>query len=453
MPEEGPDKDYEELKDYVKENKMKNDKIKADLEGEDNSILEDFEKLKNEKKNNFKDKILSKQKMLNERLNIQAERFRNKVYEYEKQFIKYKFTIINYFHKFRLKLKNRFRSYVYSVIISHRLLNIVNSTKSTMHSQSLNMFVLNYESMNTALNNWVFSCIRVPFLSILNTQYLEIDLTSYSVNSKSITDVYIRLETRVSGFIKCLFEEESLEKLDVHLKSYLNLLITNNAFIPKEFFNIFCYSRLTTENQELKNLNDYQMKMILACYIICQILCKNILIDQNFSQNSINSTRVKNNLKMCASVIYRSTIDYFSKNCPILRKITDMATYIDTEGDDSQKNSNRKMLYDNIEKNPEGEIDPSYLEACKKFEKIHEEKQKQLMEKFNSDDILKVIEKIQKFSPDSNPNEIECIHKAVYQPKDLTSFYKMAEKNKYDLSSLLIEFLDKLIGNLNVNNA
>jgi hypothetical protein len=317
-----------------------------------------------------------------------------------------------------------------------------------MQSQSLNMFVIHYESMNAALNNWVFSCIRVPFLSILNTQYLEIDLTSYSINSKMINDVYIRLETRVSGFIKGLYEEDAFEKLDSNIISYLSLIVTNNAYIPKEFFNIFTYSRLQTENQELKNLNDNQMKMILACYIICQILCKNILLDQNFSQNSLKSTRVKNNLKMCASVIYRTTIEYFKKNCPILRKITDMSKFSDLEGEANDKNLNKKVLYE--EKNPEGEIDPSYLEACKKFEKINDDKKKQINEKLNFEDLTKVIEKIQKLNPDGNPDEIECINKACYQPKDLVSFYKLAEKNKYDMSNLIIELLDKLIGILDV---
>jgi hypothetical protein len=60
---------------------MKNEKIKADLQGDENSILDDFEKLRNEKKRTFKEKVQVKQKILNERLKIQADRYKGKEFE------------------------------------------------------------------------------------------------------------------------------------------------------------------------------------------------------------------------------------------------------------------------------------------------------------------------------------------------------------------------------------
>ena len=413
-----------------------NEELQKDLEQEIEEI--DEKALMKEKITSFNDKLKNQQKILIDRLGKKADLYKYKDFDY--------------------KPINILRKYVYAVIGANRLLNIVNNNRGTILNQSIKLFINYYESMNNNLATWVFTCVRTPYISIINTEGLNIDIASYGnisdLNQNKIEDVYIRLETRLTGFIKSLYEDDALNKIDQSIISYLSLIVTKDAYIPKEFFTLFEYSRIKTFNQELQFLNEKQSQMILAVYILVKILCKNILLDNQFNKSASLSNATKNNYKICASIIYRSVIDYFKGVCPVVRRINNMVSFKDDKEISRAHASSmekKKLLYEINESKPQGEVDLSYLEACKKYDA----NKKNLNLNISKEDgkaLEKVVEKIQKYEPDTDELEIEAINKICYKSADLKTFQRFAEKNKYVLSKYIAIFLEKLISKLEVKS-
>jgi hypothetical protein len=303
--------------------------------------------------------------------------------------------------------------------------------------------------MDSSLNQWVFSCIRMPFLSIINVENLDLNITNYNVATKEGENAFIRLETRLKGFLKNLKDAIQEDRIDTNIIAFLNILITDDSYIPKEFFVLFEYSRITTENNLLKNLDEYQKQMILAVYIFCKIICKNILIEGKFSQGLDINARTKNNFKMCATVFYRGVIDYFKEKCEILRNIKNMKSYNDNLN--KNESSNRKKLYDNyIQRLPNKEIDKSYLNACRKYEGKNKSIGDSLIPIKDMVNLKKIVEKMPKFEPDGNVNEIEIIFKNVYTLKELVGYILISEKYRFDISSEIVEFILILINYINL---
>jgi hypothetical protein len=304
--------------------------------------------------------------------------------------------------------------------------------------------------MNKNLTNWIFSCVRTPYMSILNTKDLDINMANYSINKnnipKSTLDIYIRLETRVLGFLKNLSSDESLQRIEESLKIYLSLLITNNTFLAKEFFTLFEYTRLNTINGELIDLSINQKYLIMGVYLICKILIKEILIDQIFSEGVVRSREVTNNYKICASIIYRSLINYLKENCPIVRQIKQISSFSDENK--NARNINKK-LYEEY-KNPQPPIDKSYSEACEKYNLRHQ--YDGILNPDEKKSLIKLIKKFPKFDPDRIDSDIESINNLLFKENELTCFYTVASTQNFDLGKIIIEFLDKIINLLENKN-
>jgi hypothetical protein len=305
--------------------------------------------------------------------------------------------------------------------------------------------------MDANLSQWIFTCIRTPYLSILNFESLDINLTTYGNFSKGISkpaeDTYIKLETRLNGFINKISENIKDEKLDSNLVSYLNVLITEESFVPKEFFVLFEYCRINTQDNLLKNILENQKQMILCVYIFCKIICKNILLEKQFGKGAVNSNKVNNNFKMCASVIYRGVIDYFKSKCNIVRKIKNIKDFKDLPAEFSNR---KKVFYDILFKKPVGAVDKSYTDVCKRVAtRSTASITDPLITKKEEKMLQNTIEKMPVYEPDANENEIDCIFKQVYQPKELTGYNTLAEKHKYDINALMIQCIDKLINFIN----
>jgi hypothetical protein len=423
--------------EYIESKKKYNEELQRDLQKQIEQIDEDaFIK---DKITSFKEKLMNQQKAKMDRLAKKVDLYKDKPFDY--------------------KPINHFRKLVYTIIGANRLLNIVNSNKVTVLNQSVKLFINYYESMHNSLSSWVFNCIRTPYISIINTEGLNINIASFGDVSESnlnkIEDVYLRLEIRLTGLMKSLYEDGVLDKLDSSLISYLSLIVTKDAFIPKSFFTLFEYSRIKTVNQEIVELNNNQIKMILAVYILVKILCKAILLDNQFNKNTNLKVSIKNNYKICASIIYRSVIDYFKVFCPAVRKINNFESFDDHKISSRVLNdeiSNKKTLFNNAEQVfVETEIDPSYLEACKKY-KANKKHNNLSISDEDKKALEKVIEKIPKLSPDTDDLEIEAINNMCYKASELKSFKRFAEKDNYDLSQFMIIFLEKLINKLEVKS-
>jgi hypothetical protein len=395
----------------------------------------------------IKDKITSFKEKLKNQQKAKIDRLAKKIDLYKDK-------------EFEFKPINHFRKLVYAIIGANRLLNIVNSNKATILNQSVKLFINYYESMHNSLSSWVFNCIRTPYISIINTEDLNINISSYGDISESnlnkIGDVYIRLETRLTGFMKSLYEDGVIDKLDSSLISYLSLIVTKDAFIPKSFFTLFEYSRIKTTNQELGELNHNQIRMILAIYILVKILCKGILLDNQFNKNSNLKISVKKNYKICASIIYRTVIDYFKGFCPTIRKINNFESFDDSkvyQSDFPNKDNYeiKKALFHNAEPIiDQSEIDPNFLEACKRYQT--NKKNNLNISDEDKRALEKVIEKIPKLNPDTDDLEIEVINNMCYKAKELNSFKLFAERENYDLSKFMLIFLEKLISRLEVKS-
>ena len=344
---------------------------------------------------------------------------------------------------------NNFRAVVHAIIAANKIINSKFNKDKDALSYSLNIFINYYEQMDSSLNQWVFSCIRMPFLSIINVDNLDLNITNYNVATREGENAYIRLETRLKGFLKNLKDAIQEDRIDTNIIAFLNILITDDSYIPKEFFVLFEYSRIATENNLLKNLDEYQKQMILAVYIFCKVICKNILIEGKFSQELNINARTKNNFKMCASVFYRGVIDYFKEKCKILRNIENIKTYNDNPN--KNESTKRKNFYYNfMQRLPSKEIDKSYLNACRKYEGKNKSIGDSLITIKDMVNIKKIVDKMPKFEPDGNVNEIEVIFKNVYSLKELVGYKLMTKKYRFDISSEIFEFILILINYINL---
>ena len=112
------------------------------------------------------------------------------------------------------------------------------------------------------------------------------------MQSPEFKDKYIKLETRLLSFIDSLIENFTEEKLG-GLASYLRFLISDNVYLPHKFLSLFELSRIDIYKGQISDYNNNQKKMILCFYIICKILIKSILLDQDVTKNKILNLNVK----------------------------------------------------------------------------------------------------------------------------------------------------------------
>jgi hypothetical protein len=143
--------------------------------------------------------------------------------------------------------------YVNAVMFGHRILNLFHNVANVNKINSVKLFVNYYETIINEINGWIFSSIRTPYLSILNFQELKIDLTD-KVKIEELRDRYVKLEIRINGIIKSISDNITEEKMSNLILSFLNTIITNNSFIPYQFFTLFELSRINTVDGELRYL-------------------------------------------------------------------------------------------------------------------------------------------------------------------------------------------------------
>jgi hypothetical protein len=112
-----------------------------------------------------------------------------------------------------------------------------------------------------------------------------------NVNSE-IKESYIKLETRLKGFMDNLILNTNKNTIGVSIISFLKLITTNYSCIPFRIFTMFEITRLGININTLSTFNNNQMAMVLCFYILIKILVKRILIENNGSTN-IKSTGIK----------------------------------------------------------------------------------------------------------------------------------------------------------------
>ena len=239
-----------------------------------------------------------------------GENIKEKIYFYSQ----------NYFN---LQPLNKFRSYVFLVMASRRLLNIRYFLYKEFKFDSVRYYINNFEDMDIILKKLVYNTIKEPFLEILNNSQLNINLT---FDNEDNHEVYYLLQDYIKRIMKG-FYTKFFNGISSEILSYLSLYITNYSFIPKDFFTTFELVRFrTNETGEFIELDDDSRKMILIFYIFIKILLRNIFLELIFNQADRKklSLNTKLNIKMLVSVLYRAIIKNLTKNCATKTNLDDL---------------------------------------------------------------------------------------------------------------------------------
>ena len=123
--------------------------------------------------------------------------------------------------------------------------------------------------MDIILKKLVYNTVKEPFLEILNDSELILNLT---YDNEDNHEVYYTLQEYIERIMKG-FETKFFDGLSSEMLTYLSLYVTNQCFIPKDFFTTFELVRFrTTETGEFIELDDNSRKMILIFYIFIKIL-------------------------------------------------------------------------------------------------------------------------------------------------------------------------------------
>jgi hypothetical protein len=184
--------------------------------------------------------------------------------------------------------------------------------------------------MDLILKKLVFFSIKDTFEDIISNKKITLDLVSEKKNKE---EIYLNLQKYLEKIIKGL-NDNFFEGLNKKMKKYLSIFITNYSYIPSEFFTLFELVRFKTSlTGDLIDLNHNQRIMILGFYIIIKIMIKDLFLKMVFHQNIIDrlSKKIKSNIKIINSIIYRELIHLFIKNCDIKRNKNDIETMIDTQ--------------------------------------------------------------------------------------------------------------------------
>jgi len=165
-----------------------------------------------------------------------------------------------------------------------------------------------------------FSAIKDDFMSLINDESLNIDFIVdggfFKKSSSNVdNDKFYNIEARLQKIFGKLTSYTN-NHLNVKLINFLQILTTNNSCVPSSFFTFFERTRISfSDNLTLNNLNQNQKDMIICFFVLVKILVKQIFIEYP-NKESIENSNVKKNLKMIASIIYRSIVDYFSGLIP-----------------------------------------------------------------------------------------------------------------------------------------
>ena len=230
-----------------------------------------------------------------------------------------------------LKPKNKFRSYIYYIIAARRIMNIKYFTYKEIKYNIVSYYIKNFENMDLILKKLVFYSIQDIYEEIIKNNDININLI-IEKNQNKKQEIYFILQNYLERIIKGL-NEKFFDGTSKKMLKYLSIYITNYSYIPIDFFTMFELIRIKIlQTGEIIDLNDNQRIMILGFYIIIKIMLRHLFLEMNFHKNLIQNLtkKIKLNIKIIVSVIYRGLINLFKNECEIKREIGDIEKNIDT---------------------------------------------------------------------------------------------------------------------------
>jgi len=149
---------------------------------------------------------------------------------------------------------------------------------------------------------------------------------------------------------------------------------------------------------------------------------------------------------MIASVLYRTTIEYFQSALKVVRQVNDYKlVYFETSG---EKSSDQVKIERHLTRisSVKGQVHPSWSNALNKLNKMR----KQENDRNEESHLLKSVNKlIPNYNSNNDINEISGINDMLYQKDELGVFYQLSNENNFNLTKLVVDWITKLFLILN----
>ena len=369
-----------------------------------------FKLKKNEKKT-----VIQHNKKLDfyEKGKFENKKLLKKIEEKLLSFNKNKNTII-------LKPKKRFRSYIYYIIAARRILNIKYFTFKELKYNIVSYYIENVENMDLILKKLVFYSIKDIYEEIIKNNDINLNLIKEKSQNKK-QEIYFNLQNYLEKIIKGL-NENFFDGTSKQMLKYLSIYITDYSYIPSDFFTMFELIRINIlQTGEIIGLNDNQRIMILGFYIIIKIMLRYLFLEMNFHKYLIQNLtkKIKLNIKIIVSVIYRGLINLFKNECEIKREIDDIEKNIDTTNFMKVIYEKKEFIFETKHRHYLKESLTSLNNYINKKEKLEVELNSNNDNEINKLKKIKKFNKIEKKKSNLKLSSIEEFHKIKNDNNDI----------------------------------
>ena len=218
---------------------------------------------------------------------------------------------------------NKFRSYVFLIIAARRILNVQFILYKHIKFDIIKYFLLYFEDMDIIIKKLIYNTVRRPLLLILKNKHADLNI---AIEKEDAKEIFLDIKEFIEAIIKN-FNTIFFNGISENILSFLALFVSNYSFIYQDFFTTFELIRFeTSKTGDFINLNNNQRKMILAFYLYVKILLKNIFLELIFNQNCIKNLnkKIKLNIKMIVSILYRGLINYFRENVDAIKNVEEL---------------------------------------------------------------------------------------------------------------------------------
>ena len=274
--------------------------------------------------------------------------------------------------------------------------------------------------MDLILKKLVFYSIKDIYEEIIKNNDINLNLIKEKSQNKK-QEIYFNLQNYLEKIIKGL-NENFFDGTSKQMLKYLSIYITDYSYIPSDFFTMFELIRINIlQTGEIIGLNDNQRIMILGFYIIIKIMLRYLFLEMNFHKYLIQNLtkKIKLNIKIIVSVIYRGLINLFKNECEIKREIDDIEKNIDTTNFMKVIYEKKEFIFETKHRHYLKESLTSLNNYINKKEKLEVELNSNNDNEINKLKKIKKFNKIEKKKSNLKLSSIEEFHKIKIDNNDI----------------------------------
>ena len=173
-----------------------------------------------------------------------------------------------------------FPIFAYSSTLKRRRKEKASLTKSM--EESIGIF-------KEVTKQWILKAIRIPLFSIISNPDLDLDILGRSMAPKGlgVEDLrpegkVLKLQVRVKGMLEALAEQTTVVGMPAPLRTFLEQLISDGAFLPISYLLSFESSRLDRDVfGSLRDQTPIKQELLLSFFLISRVLIKEILLTKD----------------------------------------------------------------------------------------------------------------------------------------------------------------------------